>query len=271
MLDTSNVILFIPVTILILVEFVFRLNYPNSKLRPSHVINVFAAIFGNWCFAIGQHLAFLFDYMTYYHFLKNIFNNFFQFLNKILLKLDHYFKLFGKFLRKLIRQLDYYLNLIIQKIFVYTPLQDMISLLKAAIKFFASLGKFFDGYGEYYHKLLQGKIRKAIALSLSLSILFLSAIYFFRFSIAIFIEMHQDTLVVLGMIFVHLLPCLPFIVFPCCIGLPLLNYNVNVWIKFHPLLSLPHHIPMNSMIVYHHGVRDHYQHIFRGFLIVFPF
>ncbi len=177
--------LFIYTLPIILLEYLFRLLAPNSGLRPTRLIINVSIIIGNWLYKIGQSMAWIFDYMTYYHIFKrfinhliHLFENLWSIFKNILMKLDnfiyhffvnlwYYIRNLGRILQKLLNNIDHYLRIVCRKLYTYTPLQDIIGLLMAFCEFIGSLGRFFQGYEQYYQRLMNsfwGQSRKTLSI-----------------------------------------------------------------------------------------------------------
>ncbi len=166
---------------MVLFEYIIRMNFPQSRMRPSIVITNSALMLGHWLYKFGSTVALLFDYMTYYTILKKIFTT-------LLPEIIRFLKNIDKILRRFLIKLDYYLRRILRNIYTYTPLQDIVTLMIVFIGFLKAFKQFLIGYETYYLKLintihLEGVIRKVIAtFCISLIILIVGLCYIYDIS-----------------------------------------------------------------------------------------
>lgn len=163
-----NLLLIVPITV-ILLEWTTRHVCPENIIRPSNLIISVSKFIGSYLYYFGTKFAFLLDYMNYIHILKNL----------------------GKILKNLLINIEYYVKLVFRKIYKYTPLRDIFTLLNAFIEFVTSFGQFFVGYDKYYQKIirslhLEGYMRRFIAFCMIGSVIFAISVRYYDVIVNIF-------------------------------------------------------------------------------------
>jgi len=159
-----NLLWVIPIAVVVF-EWITRFACPDYIIRPSNLIIATSKFVGESLYTLGTKLAFLLDYMTYKYLLENL----------------------GRILKEILTTLHRYIRLLFQKIYKYTPIEDVFNLLGSFVDFVTSFGQFFVGYNKYYQQIIanlhfEGYVRKIVAFGIVI-VLFVTGLVFFNVSL----------------------------------------------------------------------------------------